>query len=469
MISIIFLYNFYTLFLDIYDKLGSRKETGNSISLDIMDKIKQLLSSSLFKTSFIYIVADGITKAIPFLLLPFLTHYLHPKDYGIVTNFNVFIQIFSVFCHTATSGAIAVMYYKLSKSDLKVYMSNMLILNTVITVFCAIVGLSFSKGIASAFDLPFLYQCNALLVVWFSGIINMNLILWRCEENPILFGVFQISTTLVNAVLTVMLVIILLWGWKGRLISNIGTNCLAGLLSIFILYKRGFLTFRISKKYLKEISMFAAPIVPHALSFWLKSGADKLLLTKLIGLEANGLYSAAMTWAAIVTMFLASFSNAYAPYLYKNLKRFDEDKIGTQADQIRVVKLIGISLVASLVLILLIFLLANFLINKVYATTYSSAKAYLPYIMVTQYFEGTYLLFVCFLYYTSRTRVLGIITFAASIIQIGLSYLLIKNIGGIGAAISSAIISFFIFIFVARAAILSYSLPWLSLLPLNKK
>lgn len=43
------------------------------------------------------------------------------------------------------------------------------------------------------------------------------------------------------------------------------------------------------------------------------------MLTEMCGLSENGLYSVAMTWGAIVTMFLTSFNNAYAPYLYKKL------------------------------------------------------------------------------------------------------------------------------------------------------
>ena len=42
--------------------------------------INRILGSSLVRNSFVYVVCDGINKAIPFLLLPFITYYLTPGD-----------------------------------------------------------------------------------------------------------------------------------------------------------------------------------------------------------------------------------------------------------------------------------------------------------------------------------------------------------------------------------------------------
>ena len=84
--------------------------------------VKRIFSSSLIKSSFVYIVCDGINKAIPFLLLPFITHYLTPTDYGVVTNFNVYVQILSVFGYLCTAGALPVMFNKLEKQKMVLQM-----------------------------------------------------------------------------------------------------------------------------------------------------------------------------------------------------------------------------------------------------------------------------------------------------------------------------------------------------------
>ena len=67
-----------------------------SISIIQSRFIRKISSSSVIRNSFIYVFCDGLNKAIPFLLLPFITHYLTPADYGIVTNYNVLVQLISV-------------------------------------------------------------------------------------------------------------------------------------------------------------------------------------------------------------------------------------------------------------------------------------------------------------------------------------------------------------------------------------
>ena len=53
-------------------------------------KRKTLLGNAL-----IYILSDGITKALSFLILPFVSFYLIPEQLGIAANFDV-LQMISV-------------------------------------------------------------------------------------------------------------------------------------------------------------------------------------------------------------------------------------------------------------------------------------------------------------------------------------------------------------------------------------
>lgn len=421
---------------------------------------RKLLRSSLVKDSLIYIGCDGLNKAVPFLLLPLLTHYLHPSDYGLITNFNVYIQIISVICYISTSASLPVMFHKLDKIALSAYVSNIITINTLISIVSGIILVIFSNTVSVNFKIDINYQLAAISIVWLSGVANICMILWRCENKPFKFGLFQILQTVINAGLTIYLVIILLKGWEGRLWSNIISNVIMGVLGLLLLIKKNYFNFNFSKEQTRKILLFAFPLIPHSLSFWLKSGADKILLTNLIGLSANGLYSAAITWGAIVTMFLMSFNNAYSPYLYKQLSAFSADMEGTLGAQKKLVKLIWLALGATFLVVLIVYLISVFLINIIYDSNYQKAADFLPFVMITQFFEGGYLLFACFLHYTMDTRKLGTITFLAGLVQLLLSYLLIKHIGAEGSAISSALISGIVFFLIMVEGIKSFDLPW---------
>lgn len=423
---------------------------------------KRISSSSLLKNTFVYVFCDGINRAIPFLLLPFITHYLTPTDYGVVTNFNVYVQILSVFCYLTTAGALPVMYYKLGRSEIKQYIFNMLLLNSYCALICMLVLFASAVWVEQVLNISLMFQLLALLVVWFAGITNVNMLLWRCEEKPLSFGIYQISQSVVNAFTTILFVIILLLGWKGRVYSMAVATIVFGLISIYVLYKRQYLDIKINWKYQKQMLIYALPLIPHALSFWFKSGVDKVMLTNMCSLAANGLYSVAMTWGSIVSMFLVSFNNAYSPYLYKKLARFDADKEGTKGEQWNLVRLIEYSFIATLAFILIIWIISVYLIQVIYAPAYHASLEYLPWVMLGQFFYGGYLMFVCFVHYTLKTKILGVITFSWSLAQIGITYILISWIGSVGAAVSSAIVSIATFICVTAYAMKVYRLPWFS-------
>ncbi len=428
--------------------------------MNIHSQIKSFGSSTLVKNSLVYVITDGINKAIPFILLPFISRFLTPADYGIVSNYNVYIQILSVFVYLCTAGIIPVMFFKVDHENLKKVISNMIFINTAATIFFLMLSMIEYGYVNNYFSLPLIIQLVGIVSVWFSSITNINLILWRCEEKPLKFGAYQISQTLLNAVSTILFVMILLWGWQGRVWSMMISCILMGFVSIYILKANDYVAFTIDRKSVKTVLAFSIPLIPHALSFWFKSGTDKILLTSLCGLTENGLYSVAMTWGAVVSLFLVAYNNSYSPYLYKKLAKFDKDKDGTLKEQYQLVKVIWISFVTTLLLVGVIYVVSYYLTVIIYPPSYYGSLEYLAMVMISQAFNGAYLLFVCFCHYTLRTKVLGVITFSLSLVQVLLSYLLILSCGSVGVAYSSAIVSILTFIFVAIYGMRVYNLPW---------
>lgn len=427
-----------------------------------------IFRSSLLKNSFVYVLTDGINSAIPFVLLPFISRYLTPTDYGIVSNYNVLIQILSVFVYLATVGMIPVMFFKTDKEDLKIYISNMIALDTMVSGICIFLLLLFSDSVDKGLGIPFIFQLLAVLSVWFTSVSYLNLTLWRCEEAPLKFGAFQISQTLINALTTILFVIALLMSWQGRVYSMLISSGIMGILSIYVLYKRGFLRIKLSKRHMNKITWFGLPLIPHALSFWLKSGANKVLLSNMCGLEDNGLYSVAMNWGAVVALFTTAFSNAYSPWLFQKLANIDKNQNDTRSEQTMIVKLIWIFLVILFLFVGIVYVASYFLTFVVFPESYYRSLDYLPMIMVEQAFTGGYLLFVCFCHYTLNTKGLGAITFSLSLIQVFISYLLINIIGPIGVAYSSALVSMFTFAFIMLYAMHVYRLPWFKLKLIRK-
>ena len=343
----------------------------------------------------------------------------------------------------------------------------MIFINSIATIICILVNILIFRNINIWLNINFRFQLFAVILVWFTSITNINMILWRCEERPIAFGTYQISQSALNAITTIIFVISMLLGWEGRVYSMMCAAIIFGTISLFILHKRGYIDFKLQKKYIIQTVLFALPIIPHALSFWFRGGVEKILLSNMCGLSENGLYSVALTWGAVVTMFFTAFNNAYAPFLYKKLAFFDKDKSGTLEQQKKLVRLIKICLWGTGAFVIVSYFVSIIMIKAIYPQDYWRSISYLPWVMLAQLFQGCYLMFVCFTHYTFKTKQLGIITFSWSLIACALAWLGIKFWGAVGVSIASAFVSFAIFVSVAILAMKVYSLPWRQLLTLK--
>ena len=99
------------------------------------------------------------------------------------------------------------------------------------------------------------------------------------------------------------------------------------LFHLYRLIKAGYIEVKIKYGYIKDLLKFGLPLLPHSLSFWLKGGADKIIITNFCGLYQNGLYSMALTMNSIYNLVSNALMNAYVPNLQKRLSSVKEENL----------------------------------------------------------------------------------------------------------------------------------------------
>ena len=82
--------------------------------------------STLARSSGVYGVSTILNRAIPFLLLPVLTRYLSPEDFGKVALFTVAVNLMLPFVGFTTDSAIGRQYFERDRIDLASYVTNCL-------------------------------------------------------------------------------------------------------------------------------------------------------------------------------------------------------------------------------------------------------------------------------------------------------------------------------------------------------
>lgn len=117
-------------------------------------QISRILHSSLLRMAGTYVGSNILNAAVPFLMLPILTRYLTPKDYGIVSMFQVLAAVIAPFSGLALHGAISRQYFERDRINFPQYLGNCLYILVVSTLITAFILLSFKKSVAEFAQFP---------------------------------------------------------------------------------------------------------------------------------------------------------------------------------------------------------------------------------------------------------------------------------------------------------------------------
>ena len=84
----------------------------------------RIFKNSLISSSITYTISNIVNLAIPFLLLPVMTRFLSPEDYGIVSMFSVLVSIMTSFVGLNVHGAIVQQFYEKDSINFPKYLTN---------------------------------------------------------------------------------------------------------------------------------------------------------------------------------------------------------------------------------------------------------------------------------------------------------------------------------------------------------
>jgi len=414
-----------------------------------------IFKHKLFKNTFIYTGSSVINKAIPFFLLPIMTRYLSPADYGIVAIFNIISSVMVVFIGLNMYGAVTINFFKLNNDNLKEYIGNVLYILCVSFVLVFIIIYILKPYLSVFTKIPENWMLIIVIMALCQSIYNINIGLWKAKQKSLSYGLFQISRTILNVSLSLIFVVALSWGWQGRLWGVIITSVAFGLISLFVIFKRRYIRFLFNKKYIKDALFFGVPLIPHKLGGWITSGIDRIFINLMVGVAATGVYTVGYQIGMIIGLLANSFNLAWTPFLYEKLK---ENNYSTK---IKIVKFTYLYDIAIVVLALSLSFIAPYFLKFFVSKDFYFAYKYVFWIALGYAFNGMYCMVVNYIFYVKKTYILAWVTFTSACLNIILNYFFIKANGAIGAAQATTITFFVKFIMVWILSSKVYKMPWL--------
>lgn len=413
------------------------------------------MKKKLFKNSFIYILGDVLNKAVPFFMLPILTRYLTPEDYGIISVFTVLISIFSVFTGLSIHGAININYFTMTKNELKGFIGNCLILLNISTFILAVIVYLLYPYVVERLVLEIEWLMIAVILAFAQFLTIINLTLWTAEQRPKPYSVYQILQTFTTVTLSLVLIVGFGMKFDGQLLAIAISTILFSMFSLIFIIKRGYLAFQPNKDHIKDALKFGIPLIPHSLAGWIQTGADRIILISALGATATGIYATGYQIALIIGVLVTAFNKAWSPYLYKTLSA--NPTIKTKQNIIRFTYIYFISIFSFAILFTYISELA---IPYFLGKNFLSSSEFILYFAIAFSFQGMYYMVTNYIFYVKKTHILAYVTFCVSILHIVLLYILISINGAIGAAQAAAISNAITFFSVWYLSSKVYKMPW---------
>ncbi len=264
----------------------------------------------LAKNTFIIFLGTLLPKATTLITLPILTGYLTKAEYGVFDLINTLTALLIPLL-TMKLEMAAFRFLLDSRQDKEksgsIISSSLLFVLMISSVAVLIIFLSLK--ICSYSTLL------SLIIAAYFFLDNLYTLLQQIARGVGRNLIFSVSA-IVNAVINMLMIVALVWwrkyGLTGLMIS---LDCALLISTALLFFALGIPCFIVKKRFstdlLKQMFSYSWPLVPNSLSSWVMSLSDRLIVTAILGIEVNAVYSVANKIPSLFNTMQGSFIAAW--------------------------------------------------------------------------------------------------------------------------------------------------------------
>ena len=382
----------------------------------------------------VYGLGNILVKALGFFMLPFYTHYLLPKDYGILEILDLSMSVFALVLNMGLPPALLRCYAAAKSPE-----EQRAVISTG-CVFGLFTGLgTFAAGIwlvrpAAALlfggGVPAYYVLLSFssMVLTYMAILPRTYL--RALEKSAAFTI--IDTT--NVFLLLILNVIFIAGMKVGLVGVLWSSVISGGLQFLLLLgwalrKAGV---RFHMAHLRRMLAFGLPLIFANLGLFVLNFSDRFFLQHLRSLDAVGVYAVGYKFGYMMNyLFVQPFFIMWQSRMYAIHARPEHAKIFRQVFLFYSLGLIYAGLIVSL--------FSSGVIGAMVQARFAASAGIVPVVVLAYIFYGLSYYTQLGMFLTDRTKLVGVIGAGAAGLNLILNYFLISSYGMMGAAWATAL------------------------------
>lgn len=402
---------------------------------------------NILKSLSFYTISNVFTKGIALVSVIMLTNIFSIENYGVITLSNTYLALFMTLFAFGIDAGIQRFYVEIKEIEKRkilfgYVLAVALILNIVTFIICC--SLYFITDIFK--EIPKSIFLITILIGSIKGFQNIGLAIIRIKEMAKEYTIANMLISLTD----VILIYIVIYIFKNGILSRFIILLIVNIISLFIIYfyTKDEIKFNMNRFKEKEILdrfiSYCTPLLLLPIVSWLLTSIDKVMVSKLLNMKEVGIYGFGNGIVSNLSIIVTSFLMAYSPIFLKN---YDNRKLILEINDAFIALYMGL---------LIVFLgFSEFLVKLVFKNPdyYISIKLF-PIMATGTLILAVYSLHSTILSYNFKTKFILYISVISGFSNIFLSYILIKNIGIIGAALSSVAVLciqlFLTFYFVSK-------------------
>lgn len=369
-----------------------------------------------------------------FLLIPLYTHYLSPKDYGILEMLDLTGNILSFFVAMGITNSILRFYGYYNTNEDKEEVINTALIFAILSGGC-LVGLLclfsdyFSRLLFDNNDYSFFFVL-VFINIYLSQVHTHCKTTYRVKNQAVSFTVISIVTTIMALSLNILFIAYYGLGIKGLYYASLITFSIT---TFLLLIRQFYSTPKISFSFLKLVEMlkYGVYFIPTLLIAFIINFSDRYFLRYFTDLETVGLYSLGYKLGMIIFFLMGqSFQQAWGAYAFQ----YEND----EEAPILYGRIFTIFLLISTYIAFSMALLSKEIVVVIADPRYLDAYKVIPLIAFAAVCYASDNITKIGILITKKTVILPLINLSIAALNILLNILLIPKYGMIGAAVATA-------------------------------
>ncbi len=269
--------------------------------------------AQLFGRDSLYLLLWGVQLVVAALSTPALTRVLGVAEFGTVTSANAIMQILFVFAGIGLHSAVE---REFSANRNPRGARRLICAAALVAVTVSVLAWSTVTLWAAPIELSDRIAELRLAVVWAGGsaVTTVVLAMLRCQDRLGAFGVVSALQSVFAAGLGLVLVLLVRHSAEVFLLGQVAAQLLA--LTIGLVLTRPARFGRADYALFASALRFALPLVPTALSSFVLSTSDRLIVAALLGSEQVARYQIAYNVAALPMLLLSILNTAWMPRFF---------------------------------------------------------------------------------------------------------------------------------------------------------